>query len=145
MKANIGFGLAAVLSFVVGAGGFLPIATSAPSVRRQRAPISISFPKTDGCWTYSGRFDGFLLHAKMGDHFLIAAAADARSDQNRRNGQAVSSRDIVVSQGNEVIRSEEKIGIGGLFNIPNDGDYDIELGPAAVYGLPSVLIVCRAP
>ncbi len=145
MKTNIRLSIRAVLGFVVGAGGFLSIATSAPAAQRQRAPISVRFTKVDGCWTYSGRFDGFLLHAKMGEHFLIAAAADAKSNQNGQNGHAVTGRDIVVSQGNEVVGSEEKIGIGGLFNIPSDGDYHITLGPAAAYGLPSVLIVCRAP
>ncbi len=122
------------------------VSNSAQAAPRRPMPLRIVIDAHHQCWTYRGRFDGFIISAKQGDRLVISASGEAHFVNGGHEWAEVDPRDIVVSKGDLIVRAGKKTAQGAaVYSFAADGDYDLVLMPAAIEGMPSVVIVCRAP
>jgi len=114
------------------------VAAASPS---RSIPIVVQLDPGSGCWTYHGTVDGFTLRATGGERLLISTAGEADFTDGTHSWKVVERRDVVVAKGTEVVRPDEH----SIYRFDSSGKFTLVLGPAAIRGLPSILIVCRAP
>ena len=131
--------------------GFLLIAVSSSGDgggrRAASKPLQIIL-NGDGCWTYTGRLDGFSLNAERGERLVITAVGLSDFSDGITSWKEVEARNVVVS----LDRIEGSPGsivqpVDGkpIYKMLVSGKYLVTLEPAAIYGHLSIVAVCRAP
>jgi hypothetical protein len=129
-------------SVIVYAASIL-LAVPLPALARARftAPVPVKLSQ-DGCWKYSGRGDGFVVHAQAGERLVITAAGEAAFVDGATPWAEVNKRDIMVTARGKDTPVEPAA--GNVYRFDRGGDYNLSLWPHAIQGLPSMVIVCRA-
>jgi hypothetical protein len=121
------------------------ILAAAPFPALARAKSTVPIPvkiSQDGCWKYTGRSDGFVVHARAGERLVITAAGEADFMDGGTRWAEVEKRDIMVSAYGKDTPVEPAA--ANVYRFDKSGDYSLSLWPHAIQGLPSLVIVCRA-
>jgi hypothetical protein len=130
--------LAIIVVIAVLCSGLGGVAVATP---HRSAPVLVQLDPGGRCWTYRGTFDGFTLRVTGGDRLLISTAGEMDLNDGTHSWKVVEPRDVAVEKGSEIVRPDER----SVYRFGSSGDFKLLLGPAAIRGLPSMLIVCRAP
>lgn len=117
------------------------------SVRHGPIPVKLGTKNT--CWKYHGLFDGFTVHVNSGDRLIISSTGEAHFSNGVDTWETVQPRDITVSKpprsNTDNIWIVRPQGEPAVYSFDTGGDYDILLGPQAIRGMQSTVVVCRAP